>query len=112
MSDFTWVPSYTFTETIEFNTIISKFENGAEQRRPNRTRPIREWKLLFKNKSQAVYEAIIAFYISKKGQYQSFTWTSPNDSKEYTVRFGEDKIVPERNESNLYTFTIMLREVL
>jgi len=112
MSDFYWEPSYTFSETPEFNTLVSKFENGAEQRRAVRSNPIRSWKLEFKNVPKSVYESVREFYISKKGQFSSFTWTNPNDGIEYIVRFGDDKINFERNAFNVYSFIIQLLEIL
>jgi len=112
MSDFTWIPSYTFQETPEFRTLVSKFENGVEQRRSARNNPIRTWKLEFKNVSKSVYELILDFFIAKKGQFSSFTWTNPNDNVEYTVRFGEDKINFERNAFNVYSFSLVLFENL
>ena len=108
MSDFNWVPSYVFTETPEFKTLVSKYENGAEQRRAVRSAPIRSWQLVFSNVPKSVYQAINTFFLSKLGQLESFTWTNPNDNIEYTVRFAEDKINFERNAFNVYSFSLQL----
>lgn len=112
MPDFIWEPSYTFSETPEFNTLVSKYENGAEQRRATRSNPKRSWKLEFKNVSKSVYQSIRDFFISHKGQYQSFTWVNPNDGIQYTVRFADDKIGFERNAFNVYSFSLQFVEVL
>ena len=44
MSDFNFKPDFVIEETVEYKTLISEFENGAEQRRRKWENPIRKWR--------------------------------------------------------------------
>ncbi len=87
MSDFTCVPDNKITKDLEYDVAVSKFGNGAEQRRLMRGNPERKWTLLYINRTKTEVDQIKAFYDSKKGQLLSFTWTDPDNETEYTVRF-------------------------
>lgn len=104
MSDFSTTPDFTFDETPQFATLITEFENGVEQRRNKRANPVRKWHLVFKNRTKAEYETVRDFYISKKGAYTAFTWTNPNDTTEYTVRFGADSLTFSNHQPLIYNF--------
>jgi len=112
VSDFIWNPDNIITAVEEFKTLVSTFENGVEQRRKKRTRQDKSWRLTFKNRTQAEKNQILAFFQSKYGQYSSFTWTNPEDSTEYTVRFNSDKLSVTRNAYNIYSIEIEFKEVL
>jgi phage-related protein len=111
-ADFTYLPDSVLDEEPEFNTLITKFENGAEQRRSKRSLPIRKWKLIFRNRTQSEFEDIRDFFIDQQGAYASFTWENPNDSTEYTVRFEKDSIKFQRKTFNAYDFELGFIEVI
>ena len=111
-ADFTYTPDSVFDEEPEFNTLITKFENGAEQRRSKRSLPIRKWKLVFQNRTQSEFEAVRDFFIGKYGAYSSFTWVNLNNSTQYTVRFEKDSIKFQRKAFNAYDFEFTFLEVL
>jgi len=90
MSDFAWVPDYTVVTNSEWKTLVSEMENGVKQYRQKRPTQIQTWKLTFKNRTTAVAQAVLAFFNTKYGRATSFSWTSPLDSVEYTVRFNQD----------------------
>lgn len=111
MSDFTYTPDYSFQETPQFRTLVSEFETGWEQRRAMWADALRQWKLVFKTRTLTETNAIIAFFEAKLGAYDQFTWTNPNDSTEYTVRFVEDSLQVDRISYNIFDLSLMFKEV-
>lgn len=118
MADFTLTPDYTFSLTPTYDTLIAKFENGVEQRRPRRSGVIRQWTLQYRNRSSSDYQTVRNFYDSKLGSYASFTWTNPDDWNDYTVRFKDDSFQFDliagaaNSASGIYNFDFDLIEVI
>jgi len=111
MSEFTFVPDFTVDESVAFKTIVSEFENGAEQRRRKWATPQRRWSLRFKSKTQAELNAVKSFFLAKYGALIAFTWTNPNDGVEYTVRFVDDSFKFTLKDYQIYDFEFDLIEV-
>lgn len=110
-SDFTLTPDFTFDESPQFSTLISQFENGYEQRRAKWSAPLRKFHLVYQNRSRTDMELVKAFFIAKMGKYDSFTWTNPNDSVEYTVRFDADQLKFSNPIYGLFDFEFDFIEV-
>ena len=111
MSDFSYSPDFVFEETLEYKTLISEFESGAEQRRRKWAAPLRKWRLRFSNKTKADMLAVREFFKSKYGAFMAFTWTNLNDSVEYTVRFSDDSFKFMMKAHEIYDFEFDLIEV-
>lgn len=111
MADFTLVPDYSFETTREYKTLISKFENGTEQRRQKWSANLKSWKLIYKNQSATDKGTILTLFDAKKGAFTAFTWTNPEDSTDYTVRFKEDSLVISFNSARLYDIEFELLQV-
>ena len=62
MSDFTYLPDFVFEETLEYKTLITEFDSGAEQRRRKWAAPLRKWRLRFNNKVKADMQAVRDFF--------------------------------------------------
>lgn len=93
MSEFYWIPDFTYEPEDTFITEISKFENGAKQRRSIVDSSEEKWKLTFINKTPTIKEEIRTFFKSKKGRAISFTWTPPTvGASEITVNFDTDSV--------------------
>ncbi|MCK9555018.1 DUF2460 domain-containing protein [bacterium] len=105
------IPDFVFEEKIEFETLITKFENGVEQRRSKQSIPLRKWTLQFHNRTTEELTTIRSFYVARKGSYESFTWVNPNDSVEYAVRFDSDSFVFVNKASGIYDCSFSLTEV-
>lgn len=90
MASFTETPDIVFVENIKYNTLITSFESGYEQRRAKWGSDLRSFTLRFGNRSQSEMEAIRDFFDAREGSYDSFTYTY--DSVDYTVRFAEDSL--------------------
>jgi len=111
MSEFTSLPDFVFEESLEYKTLISEFENGAEQRRRKWTSPLRKWRLRFNNRVKTDMQSVRDFFKSKYGAFMAFTWTNPNDSVEYSVRFVEDSFKFTMKAHEVYDFEFDLMEV-
>jgi len=111
MADFPLTPDFVYVEEIKFNTLISKFENGYEQRRAKWSSDLRKFRLEFKNRSKDDFEDLRDFFITKKGAYSSFTFENPNDSVEYNVRFADDNLSLQEKAYQIYDFACDLVEV-
>jgi len=108
---FTWVPDFVVEETAEFKTLVSKFENGAEQRRAKWSSPRRQWTLKFNNRTLAESQAIQSFFSDRKGTLESFDWVNHNDGEVYTVRFNADALRISRKAPNVCDVEMELLEV-
>ena len=112
MSILTLVPDYTLESTFEYSTLITKFENGVEQRRPRRANTLTGFKLNYKNRPLADLTTIQALFASQQGAFAAFTWTNPEDSVNYNVRFKQDTLTKQLKFYGLWDFTFELVIVL
>jgi len=112
MSDFTFTYDAPVEEHIETKTIVTGFENGVEQRRSKWSQQKRTFILNFTNNTAAEKAAVQSFFITKLGQATAFTFTNPNDSVEYTVRFADDGFKVTRKNYGVYDFQVKLVQVL
>ncbi len=111
MSDFTYLPDFLIDEAVEYKTLVSEFENGAEQRR-------RKWASLQSSvtlrcnyRTLTEMSEVRDFFKGKAGVFTSGTWTNPNDSVEYIVRFAEDSFKLSRKAYGVYDFEFDFIEV-
>jgi phage-related protein len=111
MSDFNYTPDFTVDETVQYKTLVSEFENGAEQRRRKWANPLRKWTLRFRHRHLSEMNDIRNFFMGKCGAFGAFTWTNPNDSTEYTVRFAEDSFRFTLKAYRIYDFELDFVEV-
>jgi len=87
MSDFT-LPIGSVTEVLDYSVGISNFADGSEQRRLMHNQQLVGFQCSSPEmNSAAAYKAYRDFFIRKYGSLSSFTFTSPLDGVEYTVRF-------------------------
>lgn len=70
----TWVPQRIYTPGSRFRTLVSPFENGAEQRRKKWGAVKNEFILEFSGLTPAVINAIRNFYEAREGKYDVFTF--------------------------------------
>jgi uncharacterized protein (TIGR02217 family) len=111
METFPLTPDFPVVETPRFNTLVSTFDNGAEQRRSKWTAPLREFSLQFKNRDKSEFDTLVAFFNSMLGAFTAFTFTNPNDATDYTVRFKDEQPKFSLTSFEKYTFEIQLIEV-
>ena len=110
-SDLSLQPDYVYEEDIQYKTLVSSFENGYEQRRQKWSSPLHRFLLTYKNRSLVDMRTIKTLFTTKAGMAGSFTWTNPNDSTEYTVRFEADSLKIMNKAYGIYDFEFNLVEV-
>lgn len=110
-NDLTINPDYGFKEKTIHKTLISNFENGAEQRRSKTSIAIKEYYLPYENISQADLDIILALFASKKGQTSSLTWTHPISGETLTVRFRDEELEPQYITFGLWNLELYLRSI-
>ena len=83
MPDFNYVADNVLEEELNFDTLISQFENGFEQRRGRRGSTLRKFKLTFKTRTKSEMEGVKDFFKTKKGG-RSFPLYSrrPSDARQ------------------------------
>lgn len=107
-----FVPDQAIQLSKEYTTIISTFENGAEQRRQKRDNPNREWSLSYKLRTASEKNLFVAFFDSQKGNLKAFNWTNPEDNVQYLVRFKDGSLSVEQLKYDLYNYSVVLKEVV
>ena len=118
MSTLNLNPDYVYNVSPEFSTLVNKMENGYEQRRPNRSRSITTFKLVYKNRYFADLQTIQTLFNSSLGQYGTFTFTDPDSGNTYNARFASDKIDwnlkagQQQTSSAIYDFSFSVIQVL
>lgn len=110
--DLTLAPHFTLPITTEYKTLVSAFENGAEQRRQKRTNAIRKWKLMYNNISSTDKGTLQTLFDNQKGQATSFLWTDPLSSTQYTVRFASDQLECVLKAYNVFDVSFELVQVV
>ena len=104
-----------------FNTDVDKTYSGGEQRKNLWTVPRRKWVLEFA-KNETNTNAIIDFFIARKGKFEAFSWVWASthsttgedlggDGNTYTVRFDTDNLNIKHIVEGNATFTIPIVQV-
>jgi hypothetical protein len=86
------LPSFTLNlervrEVRSWPVLISLFDNESEERRLVTSRKVLVFVCISPVGSQADIEAYMDFFDARSGMLDKFTFTNPNDSTSYTVRF-------------------------
>ena len=111
MSDFSTQPNSAIEEKIGFAIHTVEYETGIEQRRARHADSRRRWKLVYSNRPTSQMETVRDFFIAKKGSLTSFTWTNPNDSVEYDVRFEDQELRITRDRYARWNWEMTFIEV-
>ena len=110
MAIFNFKPLYVWQVSSGARVLVSQFESGKEQRRYKGRRP-REWTLSFKDFPDVI-RAIVAFYESRKGPFEAFSWTPPDEDLPVVVRFKSDTLDVTNYGLQYAGCELTLREVL
>ena len=108
---FSFIPDNSIPQNIEFNTLVSEFENGSEQRRSKRDNPKREWTIVFTLRPKTEMESFKSFFEARKGKLEPFFWTNPDDNVKRLVRFKDDDLEIEKLHYDLYNYSAQFVEV-
>ena len=81
-------PNYPLAEGYDDSVISSPFEGGYVQTRALCTRLKKFWQISYLYLSSTNKDTLVTFFTTTvKGSADSFVWTNPIDSANYTVRF-------------------------
>jgi hypothetical protein len=86
MSDFN-LARESCQEMLDYNVIVSESENASKEYRLKNTGAVGGFKIRSPQLTKTQMQAYRDFIKAKYGAYTSFTFTSPFDDVEYTVRF-------------------------
>ena len=103
-----------YSDTLAFDpTIRSIFAGGYAATRARFTRLPRKWPLQFEGALKAGKNIIRTFEEARVSGSESFTWTNPEDSTAYTVRFLGPVLYAPWDKSNYrrWNITFVLEEV-
>lgn len=113
-NDFDFDYKRAYTSSVQFNTIVDEKFTGKEQRRDTWSNPRRKWVLEFE-KNKVDREALVNFFIAKKGRKIAFNWTwgtdKGGDGKTYLARFDTDELRLDILELGYSTFSIPIVQV-
>jgi len=97
-------------EDYNKTAVRTEFEAGYVQSRARFTRARRTWsKIYWTGLSSSDLSTLLTFFNTYQGD--SFTWTHPITSVEYTVRFSCDKVNYKYVAPEYYEVTISFEEV-
>jgi len=101
---------------IRFNTLVTKFESGKEQRR-SKGNPKRFFKLSFEKETITDNEAqqMWDFFVARKGKFEPFYWDyehADDTVEEVKVRFNHDDLNRKAFMNLLYENELEFIEVL
>ena len=108
---FSMIPQYTWQMSSQHKVLVSTFESGKEQRRYKGRRP-KQWKLKFAG-TWATISPLVDFHTARKGSFGAFNWTPPGETTAISVRFKDDEISVERQDSGTFAeCEVTFQEVL
>ena len=116
LAKFTWQANRAWQDGIKFNTLITQFESGKEQRR-SKGLPRRIFRLQFekqnlsKNDAQEIWD----FFVARKGRYEAFLWDyqkADGTIEEVTVRFDMDVLERDVFMGIIYSHGLTFIEVI
>lgn len=111
MADFTLTNYSKVEESTEYKTLITRFENGSEQRRNKWGSALKTFHVTYQNRPESEADDLRTFFDNEMGAYGTFTFKKPNDSTEYTVRFATDTLEIKRIAYDAYDISFDLKEV-
>jgi len=89
MSDFE-LDYESVEEILSYPVLVSQFESESEQRRIITSKKIMGFKITSPSLTKTGMQEYRDFFIAKYGKKTGFTFTSPFDDVEYTVRFDSE----------------------
>jgi uncharacterized protein (TIGR02217 family) len=92
-----WNPDYSMVESIEFNTEITMFESGVEQRRKRRANGLRTFSLTYDLLDQSEMDDLWDFFIARAGRFDAFLY------RDFLNDYLIEKEVPTGTQDGLNT---------
>ena len=106
----TIAPNYPLSEDREDATYRSGMEGGYEYTRPKYTRGRKKFGITYTNMQNTDKDTLEAFVDTVKGGADSFIWTHPKTSTNYTAQFDKPPKF-EYVEYNFWNVSFQLNQV-
>jgi len=110
-SELTDVPDAIFAQELEYKTLITNTNYGEERRRNKWDTPKHSFTLQYIETTPTILSNIRNLF-DDKSNLESFFWTHPTTSKEYTVRFIQDTLDVTYIAYERYNIQVDLVEIL
>jgi len=78
--EFWWPVNIPLSEDVNWSTLVTKYEDGKEQRRKKWSQPKRGYSISLKGKTREVMSQVWDFYNARNGIYDTFYFTNPNEN--------------------------------
>lgn len=78
--EFIWDVNIPFKENVVWNTLLTKYEDGKEQRRRKWSQPKRDYEVTLKARTDIVSKQVWDFYNAREGAFGTFYFENPNES--------------------------------
>ena len=116
LAKFVWKANRAWQDGIQYNTLITQYESGKEQRR-SKGLPRRKFILQFEKATITNSDAqeIWDFFMARRGRLEPFLWDyhkSDGSIEEVKVRFDQDVLEREAFLNLVYRFGLKMIEVL
>jgi phage-related protein len=87
-------PVYPIPEGVKMNNLIFTSDNGGEERR-KKGDPRQSFEPSYTLLAQEAYDTLFAFFLSRGGSVEMFTWVHPVTNRQYQMRFDMDTLSGE-----------------
>ena len=94
------VAQYPSWKHVLFQTNVTRFVDGDEQRYRTSAAPVRRWEIRLDSVHASELAAIEAFFEAHQGRYGSFSFTDPWDGTEYADCSFEADVFEARHVSD------------
>ena len=88
IEEFNFPVNIPLEEEVQWNTLVTKYESGKEQRRKKWSQPKRVYTVNLKGRSKTVSTQVWDFYNSRSGAFDTFYFVNPNENSVTSERFG------------------------
>lgn len=78
--EFIWDINIPFKEEVNWNTLVTRYEDGKEQRRQKWADPKRSYEITLKSRTDTESQQVWDFYNAREGAFGTFYFENPNES--------------------------------
>jgi len=80
MEEFIWPVNRPFEDESTWNTLVTKYEDGKEQRRAKWSRPKSGFNITLSSKSEVITAQVWSFFNARQGALETFYFENTNES--------------------------------
>jgi len=80
VEEFIWDVNIPFEEDINWQTLVTRYEDGKEQRRQKWSQPKRGYSISLRGRTNTIMQQVWDFYNARNGAYETFYFENPNEN--------------------------------